>query len=212
MAVGDVMRMEIPSGGDMSVTSPELHVLAVDDSIVDRKVIERLLRISACKVTTVESGARALQYLGLDGDKGASGLKDLKVNLIVTDYSMPGLTGYDLLKKIKESSVFREIPVVIMSSENILPRIEQCLREGAEDFLLKPVKLADVKRIKELIMRNEAEDCKTLSHSNKRKLAEYIDDASSPSPSSSTHDDSSAKDFPSSKQMKSADEKFSSLL
>ncbi|CAG7869359.1 hypothetical protein HID58_021899 [Brassica napus] len=213
MAVGEVMRMEIPAGGDMSVTSPELHVLAVDDSIVDRKVIERLLRISACKVTTVESGARALQYLGLDGDKGASGLKDLKVNLIVTDYSMPGLTGYDLLKKIKESSVFREIPVVIMSSENILPRIEQCLREGAEDFLLKPVKLADVKRIKELIMRNEAEDCKTLSHSNKRKFAEYIDDASSPSPSSSsTHDESAAKDFPSSKRMKSEDEKFSSLL
>ncbi|KAL0701760.1 hypothetical protein Bca4012_057882 [Brassica carinata] len=167
--------------GDLSPSSSsELHVLAVDDSIVDRKVIERLLRISACKVTTVESGTRALQYLGLDGDKGSSGLKvlssdqtnsilknlrafffsgglapprnlivetiritrfnlcvkekisffeieplciikglllvygllydqflqnfdkqDLKVNLIVTDYSMPGLTGYELLKKIK---------------------------------------------------------------------------------------------------------------
>ncbi|KAJ4916155.1 Two-component response regulator ARR7 [Raphanus sativus] len=215
MAVGEVMRMDIPAGGDLTVTSPELHVLAVDDSIVDRKVIERLLRISACKVTTVESGAMALQYLGLDGDKGASGLKDLKVNLIVTDYSMPGLTGYDLLKKIKESSVFREIPVVIMSSENILPRIEQCLREGAEDFLLKPVKLADVKRIKELIVRNEADDCKTLSHSNKRKLAEDIDDTASPPPpsssssSSSSSDDSSVEDFPSSKRMKS---ELSSLL
>lgn len=49
MAVGEVMRMEIPAGGDLTVTSPELHVLAVDDSIVDRKVIERLLRISSCK-------------------------------------------------------------------------------------------------------------------------------------------------------------------
>lgn len=49
MAVGEVMRMDIPAGGDLTVTSPELHVLAVDDSIVDRKVIERLLRISACK-------------------------------------------------------------------------------------------------------------------------------------------------------------------
>ncbi|XP_013649950.1 two-component response regulator ARR15 isoform X2 [Brassica napus] len=149
--------------GDLSSSSStsELHVLAVDDSIVDRKVIERLLRISACKVTTVESGTRALQYLGLDGDKGSSGLKDLKVNLIVTDYSMPGLTGYELLKKIK-SSAFREIPVVIMSSENIQPRIEQCMTEGAEDFLLKPVKLADVKRLKELIMRGgEAEQEKT---------------------------------------------------
>ncbi|KAG5390730.1 hypothetical protein IGI04_032271 [Brassica rapa subsp. trilocularis] len=143
MAVGEVMRMEVPTGGDLTVSSPDLHVLAVDDSIVDRKVIERLLRISSCKVTTVENGTRALQYLGLDGNTGASDLKDLKVNLIVTDYSMPGLTGYDLLKKIKESSTFREIPVVIMSSENILTRIEQCLKEGAEDFLLKPVKLAD---------------------------------------------------------------------
>ncbi|CAN7064852.1 unnamed protein product [Brassica oleracea var. botrytis] len=164
--------------GDLSSSSTsELHVLAVDDSIVDRKVIERLLRISACKVTTVESGTRALQYLGLDGDKGSSGLKDLKVNLIVTDYSMPGLTGYELLKKIKESSAFREIPVVIMSSENIQPRIEQCMTEGAEDFLLKPVKLADVKRLKELIMRGgEAEQEKTsnLISSPKRILQNNI--------------------------------------
>ncbi|KAF2606607.1 hypothetical protein F2Q68_00046461 [Brassica cretica] len=49
-----------------------------------------------------------------------------------------------------------------MSSENIQPRIEQCMTEGAEDFLLKPVKLADVKRLKELIMRGgEAEQEKT---------------------------------------------------
>ncbi|KAF8112471.1 hypothetical protein N665_0064s0098 [Sinapis alba] len=211
MAVGEVMRMESPAGGDLTVSSPQLHVLAVDDSIVDRKVIERLLRISSCKVTTVESGTRALQYLGLDGNTEASDLKDLKVNLIVTDYSMPGLTGYDLLKKIKESSTFREIPVVIMSSENILTRIEQCFKEGAEDFLLKPVKLADVKRIKQLIMRNEAEECKTLSHSSKRKLGEDTD-TSSPSSSSSSHDDSSVKDLPSSKRMKSGSEFFSTLL
>ncbi|KAL9306626.1 Two-component response regulator ARR7 [Arabidopsis thaliana] len=208
MAVGEVMRMEIPAGGDLTVTTPELHVLAVDDSIVDRKVIERLLRISSCKVTTVESGTRALQYLGLDGGKGASNLKDLKVNLIVTDYSMPGLSGYDLLKKIKESSAFREVPVVIMSSENILPRIQECLKEGAEEFLLKPVKLADVKRIKQLIMRNEAEECKILSHSNKRKLHEDSDTSSS----SSSHDDSSVMDTTASKRMKSESENLSSLL
>lgn len=138
--------------------SHELHVLAVDDSLVDRTVIERLLKISSCKVTSVDSGTRALQYLGLDGDKGAVGLDGLKVNLIMTDYSMPGMTGYELLKKIKESSVFKEIPVVIMSSENILPRIDRCLEEGAEDFLLKPVKLSDVKRLKDFIMKGEGKE------------------------------------------------------
>lgn len=46
------------------------------------------------------------------------------MNLIITDYCMPGMTGYDLLKRIKESS-FRDIPVVIMSSENVPSRINR---------------------------------------------------------------------------------------
>ncbi|KAH0762598.1 hypothetical protein KY290_018671 [Solanum tuberosum] len=138
----------------------ELHVLAVDDSHVDRKVIERLLKISCCKVTAVESGTRALQYLGLDGEKSTMGIDGLKVNLILTDYSMPGMTGYELLKKIKESSVLSKIPVVIMSSEKILPRIDRCLEEGAEEFLLKPVKLSDVKRLRDFILRGEGDDNK----------------------------------------------------
>nr|AAQ10675.1 type-A response regulator [Catharanthus roseus] len=141
-----------------SGSAKELHVLAVDDSLVDRKVIERLLKISCCKVTAVESGRRALQYLGLDGEKSTVGFDGLKVNLILTDYSMPGMTGYELLKKIKGSSTLKEIPVVIMSSENILTRIDRCLEEGAEEFLVKPVKLSDVKRIKDFVLKGGDED------------------------------------------------------
>ncbi|KAM0043867.1 putative response regulator and transcription factor RR-A-type family [Helianthus debilis subsp. tardiflorus] len=132
---------------------PELHVLAVDDSTVDRKVIQKLLQISSFKVTVVESGSRALQYLGLDQEKNSDCFGDLKVNLIMTDYSMPGMTGFELLKKIKESSTLREIPVVIMSSENSLTRIDRCLEEGAEDYLLKPVKLSDLRRLKDTILK-----------------------------------------------------------
>ncbi|XP_038879718.1 two-component response regulator ARR5-like [Benincasa hispida] len=139
-----------------SCGSTQLHVLAVDDSLVDRKFIERLLKISSCKVTAVESGRSALQYLGLDGETNSVQFSSgLKVNLIITDYSMPEMTGYELLKKIKESSAFREIPVVIMSSENILARIDSCLKEGAEEFIVKPVKLSDVKRLKDFIMEGE---------------------------------------------------------
>ncbi|KHN16287.1 Two-component response regulator ARR6 [Glycine soja] len=150
-SAGDVFRQGLPE----VCAAGKLHVLAVDDSHVDRKVIERLLKISSCKVTVVESGSRAPQYLGLDGEKSSIGLDSVKVNLIMTDYSMPGMTGYELLKKIKESSVFREVPVVVMSSENILTRIDSCLEEGAEEFLLKPVKLSDVKRVTDFIMRGE---------------------------------------------------------
>ncbi|GLT48087.1 hypothetical protein SLA2020_241390 [Shorea laevis] len=169
--------------------SQELHVLAVDDSNADRKIIERLLKISSCKVTAVESGTRALQFLGLEGEKHSLGYNGLKVNLIMTDYSMPGMTGYELLKKIKESSACRQIPVVIMSSENILTRIDRCLEEGAEEFLVKPVKLSDVKRLKEFILKGEAEGsgerrvCKrNLEDDSQSSSSSLSSPSSSPSP------------------------------
>ncbi|XP_015070104.1 two-component response regulator ARR15 [Solanum pennellii] len=188
----------------------ELHVLAVDDSHVDRKVIERLLKISCCKVTAVESGTRALQYLGLDGEKSSMGIDGLKVNLILTDYSMPGMTGYELLKKIKESSVLSKIPVVIMSSEKILPRIDRCLEEGAEEFLLKPVKLSDVKRLRDFILRGEGDDNKETEKnieqvcSRKRKLQDDSTTQSIPSPVVTAHDIESSPESqqPLSKQSK----------
>ncbi|KAL8518904.1 hypothetical protein ACS0TY_010021 [Phlomoides rotata] len=176
-------RMEMGQGGDdlsAYTDSHEVHVLAVDDSLVDRKVIERLLKITACKVTAVDSGWRALQFLGLDEDQSSVGFDGLKVDLIITDYCMPGMTGYELLKKIKGSSTFREIPVVIMSSENILARIDRCLEEGAEDFIVKPVKLSDVKRLKNC-MFGEGRVQKQDKGVNKRKLQENSDVSLSPS-------------------------------
>ncbi|XP_047945667.1 two-component response regulator ARR15-like [Salvia hispanica] len=123
------MAVEDIGSGCSSSGDQEFHVLAVDDSIIDRKVIERLLKISCCKVTAVDSGSRALQYLGIDGDRSSIGFDELKVNLIITDYSMPGMTGYELLKRLR------------------------CLEEGAEDFLMKPVQLSDVERLRDFMLR-----------------------------------------------------------
>ncbi|RDX98929.1 Two-component response regulator ARR5, partial [Mucuna pruriens] len=92
------------------------------------------------------------------------------VNLIMTDYSMPGMTGYELLKKIRESSVFREIPVVIMSSENVFTRIDGCMEEGAEEFLLKPVKLSNVRRLKDFVMKGKVKEGEKRSHKRVRSI------------------------------------------
>uniref|UniRef100_A0A1D1YWF5 Two-component response regulator ARR9 n=1 Tax=Anthurium amnicola TaxID=1678845 RepID=A0A1D1YWF5_9ARAE len=126
----------------------ELHVLAVDDSSIDRRLIERLLRASSYRVTTVDSGKRALELLGAGKENSSSSSKGPKVNMIITDYCMPEMTGYDLLKRVKESSALKEIPVVIVSSENVPNRISRCLEEGAEDFLLKPLRQSDVSRLR----------------------------------------------------------------
>ncbi|KAL2895880.1 Two-component response regulator ARR9 [Bienertia sinuspersici] len=160
---------------------PQFHVLAVDDSLIDRKLIERLLKSSSFQVTTVDSGSKALEFLGWQQQPPPSLSPDthqeveveveVKVNLIITDYCMPEMTGYDLLKKVKESSSLRKIPVVIMSSENVPSRITRCLEEGAEEFFLKPVRLSDVNRLKPHMLRAKygqqqqqdmLEDCQVL--------------------------------------------------
>ncbi|KAL2492990.1 Two-component response regulator ARR17 [Abeliophyllum distichum] len=132
----------------------EPHVLAVDDNLVDRKLVEKLLRNSSCKVTTAENGLRALEYLGLGDDRQSSVTNNAsKVNMIITDYCMPGMTGYELLKKIKESSNMKDVPVVIVSSENVPTRINKCLEEGAKMFMLKPLKYSDVKKLRCQLMQ-----------------------------------------------------------
>ncbi|XP_047332211.1 two-component response regulator ARR9 [Impatiens glandulifera] len=138
----------------LSVQS-QFHVLAVDDSIIDRKLIERLLKTSSYQVTTVDSGSKALEFLGWyeDNNQINPNHQEVEVNLIITDYCMPGMTGYDLLKKIKECSSLRNIPVVIMSSENVPSRINRCLEEGAEEFFLKPVSKSDVNKLKSHMMK-----------------------------------------------------------
>ncbi|KAG2287700.1 hypothetical protein Bca52824_047304 [Brassica carinata] len=122
----------------------ELHVLAVDDNLIDRKLVERILKISSCK-------GKALEYLGLGDPQQTESLTTnsvMKVNLIITDYCMPGMTGFELLKIVKESSNLKEVPVVILSSENIPTRINKCLASGAQMFMQKPLKLSDVEKLK----------------------------------------------------------------
>ncbi|XP_059462998.1 two-component response regulator ORR9-like [Corylus avellana] len=172
-------------------TETQFHVLAVDDSLIDRKLIEKLLKTSSYQVTTVDSGTKALEFLGLHEDDQSNpntssvfpnNHQEVEVNLIITDYCMPGMTGYDLLRKIKESSSLRNIPVVIMSSENVPSRINRCLEEGAEEFFLKPVRLSDVNRLKPHIMKTKLKDHVIISTDQKQENEEEDDDDESGKP------------------------------
>ncbi|XP_021743702.1 two-component response regulator ORR9-like isoform X2 [Chenopodium quinoa] len=198
------------------IRDEHFHVLAVDDSIIERKMLEKLLTISSYHVTCVESGDKALEYLGLvnchspviddDGhvhdddhhdhvdDHHDDGNDDddvevsmicpslplpdnvhhhhhqgqgTRVNLIMTDYSMPGITGYDLLKRVKESS-WKDVPVVVMSSENVPSRIHMCLEEGAEEFLLKPVRLSDLKKLQPRVFKATPSTSSESEENNKK--------------------------------------------
>ncbi|CAM0151409.1 unnamed protein product [Urochloa decumbens] len=188
-------------------TETPFHVLAVDDSLPDRKLIERLLKTSSFHVTTVDSGSKALQFLGIhDEDTCPVSVQadqlEVAVNLIITDYCMPGMTGYDLLKKIKESSSLRDIPVVIMSSENIPSRINRCLEEGADEFFLKPVRLSDMSKLKPHILKSR---CKEHQHHNQEQHQHSDSNSNSNGSSNPTNNSSSSSDNSNSRKRKAED-------
>ncbi|XVE60313.1 hypothetical protein DITRI_Ditri05aG0118600 [Diplodiscus trichospermus] len=172
------------------------HVLAVDDSVIDRKLLEKLLKVSSYQVTCVDSGDKALEFLGLlnnlDPHSTASSSSSspssfssassscsqseqqegLKVNLIMTDFCMPGMSGYDLLKRVKGSS-WKDVPVVVMSSENVPSRISMCLEGGAEEFLLKPLQLSDLDKIQTYLLKSLHHSCTNI---DKKELTTDDDD------------------------------------
>jgi len=176
-------------------TETPFHVLAVDDSLPDRKLIERLLKTSSFQVTTVDCGSKALEFLGIHGEDSSPPVSvhedqlEVAVNLIITDYCMPGMTGYDLLKKIKESTSLRDIPVVIMSSENIPSRINRCLEEGADEFFLKPVRLSDMSKLKPHILKSR---CKEQCHQEQQQQSDSNSNECS-MPTSSSSDNSNGR-------------------
>jgi DNA-binding response OmpR family regulator len=75
-----------------------------------------------------ENGYDALLYLQ------AGNIPDM----IISDLTMPKMDGYDFLANIRQSIFFNMIPLIILSAkENSMDRI-QCLKKGADDFILKP--------------------------------------------------------------------------
>ncbi|RZC49095.1 hypothetical protein C5167_017519 [Papaver somniferum] len=146
-----------PSSSSSSTTtscclnSHVIHVLAVDDCLVDRKIVEKLLKTAKFKVTTVATGKKALEVLGLNEAKVETPLNEQNIDIIFTDYCMPEMNGYDLLKVVKEHSHLKSIPVVIMSSEHDPERISRCLATGAEEFMSKPLQLRDIQRLRSYV-------------------------------------------------------------
>ena len=59
-------------------------------------------------------------------------------DLIITDFFMPGMNGDEFIEKLKESFLYRDIPVIVVSANDDSRIRINLLQNGAEDFILKP--------------------------------------------------------------------------
>ncbi len=73
----------------------------------------------------------------VDGEEGLRKLGEQKPNIVLLDLILPGLNGFDVLKKIKEAPENASMPVVILSNLGQREDVERGLSLGASDFLIK---------------------------------------------------------------------------
>jgi len=73
----------------------------------------------------------------IDGDEGLRKIQEEKPVLVLLDLILPGLDGFEVLKRMKESSQTAKIPVIILSNLGQKEDVERGLKLGAQDFLIK---------------------------------------------------------------------------
>ncbi len=103
------------------------RIFLVDDDASVGEALGNLLRQAGFACETYLSGERAVRAL-----QGAGGDADL----IITDVKMPGISGMQLLARVREN--WPEIPVVMLTAHGSVPLAVEAMRRGAVDFLLKP--------------------------------------------------------------------------
>ncbi len=114
-------------------------VLVVEDDADIRKILELFLTEKGFHVKAAESGARALDMLG-----------EAPVDLILSDVRMPGMTGLELLRVVKERDP--EIQLVLMSAYSCVKDAVQAIQLGAADYVEKPIDFRRLERVLQTVL------------------------------------------------------------
>ncbi|MEO5342112.1 MAG: response regulator [Gammaproteobacteria bacterium SHHR-1] len=117
--------MTVSEQGDSEFTG--LKIMVIDDSKTIRRTAETLLKKTGCAVITAEDGFEALAKI-----------VEQRPDIIFVDIMMPRLDGYQTCSLIKNNPLFKQTPVVMLSSKDGLFDRARGRIVGSEQYLTKP--------------------------------------------------------------------------
>jgi two-component system cell cycle response regulator len=124
-------------------------ILTVDDSKTIRMIVARAFKPFACEILEAADGVEGLAIVSRE-----------KPDIILLDYTMPVMDGFEMLNKLKSDPEARNIPVVMLTAEAGRENVLKIARRGVRDYLIKPFKeelvVERVGRIIDLKAKNEA--------------------------------------------------------
>ena len=122
-------------------------ILLVENDKADQEIIRRIADQGAtsAQLEIVSSGQEALDYLSRARENNDSSTPP--PSLVLLDLNMPGLSGLDVLARIRNQKSTRSLPVVVLSTSDQESDIVQSYDMGANSFLTKPVKFDEFIRV-----------------------------------------------------------------
>ncbi|MFJ5563578.1 ATP-binding protein [Lysinibacillus xylanilyticus] len=115
-------------------------ILVVDDDPVNLRVIETILSIEKYDLVTVTSGSKALEKL-----------MSQEWDLVISDVMMPNMSGYELVRTIRQQFSITELPVLLLTARSQSQDIKNGFLSGANDYVTKPVDALELRsRVKAL--------------------------------------------------------------
>lgn len=127
-------------------SAPEAKILIVDDNEMNRKVAEGLIRPLNMQIDTADSGVDAI-----------SKMEQTHYDIVFMDHMMPGMDGIETTEQIraKEDPYMKQVVIIALTANAILGIREQFIAAGMNDFVGKPIELAEiVAKIKQWLPKN----------------------------------------------------------
>jgi two-component system cell cycle response regulator len=120
--------------GRFTMAYNNASILVVDDEEQNRDILSRRLVKEGYTVTVSDGGKEALDMLRLE-----------RYDLVLLDIMMPGIDGYEVLKRIRSEPVLHNTPVIMVTALSDTSSIKRCLALGATDYVGKPFELTFLK-------------------------------------------------------------------
>lgn len=106
-----------------------INILVVDDSGVMRSMIAKTIKLSGLKLGEIHQAA--------NGQEGLEALNQNWIDLVIADINMPVMNGEEMIDRMRKEPEFKDIPIVVVSTEGSKTRVERLQNKGAR-FIHKP--------------------------------------------------------------------------
>lgn len=105
-------------------------VMVVDDSSVMRQIIKNNLKQLGFEIANLLDAG--------DGEEALKKMNEGEVDLVISDWNMPRMTGIDLLKTVRSDDALKELPFLMVTSEADKEKIMEAVQAGVNQYIVKP--------------------------------------------------------------------------